>query len=77
MELQSGFNNGFHSLDDAILKRRFGCRKSHTVMGQKVESGSLIIDADSLKDNADFREMLCYINTNKDSQMKGAGGGVK
>ena len=77
LELQSGFNNGFHPLDDAILKRRFGCRKTHTVMGQKVESGSLIIDADSLKDNADFREMLCYINTNKDSQMKGAGGGVK
>lgn len=77
LELQSGTNNGFHPLTGEVLKNRFGCVKRHTLMRQKIETEEVLIDADSLKNNDEFREMLCYINTDKAFQMKGEGGGVK
>jgi len=77
LELQSATKNGFHPLDSTVLKRRFRCQKSHTVAGTKYEATSVIAEAESLENNVDFREILCYINTDEAAQMKGAGGGVK
>ena len=78
LELQSVEENGFKPLNNNILRRRFGCKKSHRMkyIG-KFEVESMLIDVDSLKDNSEFRHILGYINTNKNKQLKGAGGSVK
>lgn len=78
LELQSGWRkNTWYALNDVELKRRFGCQRSHTLYGEKVEVKDLIIDIDSLRGNKDFEEMLEFINTATGQQMKGAGGGEK
>lgn len=70
--------NGFSVLNDRKLKERFGCKKSHTVkfIG-KIESPSVLIDAESLYDIDEFKSLLGFINTNKNSQVKGSDGRVR
>ncbi|MBB5334728.1 phage head morphogenesis protein [Chryseobacterium koreense] len=73
LELQSPTSNGFKPLNSDILKRRFGCKKSHTTYGMKYKAPSTLIDIDNL--NVDgYSEMLGYINTATDEQKKGSKG---
>lgn len=77
LELQSPTNNGWHQLTNDVLKKRFGCKKSHTVAGQKLEARSEIFDIENAKGNQEFLDLLGYINTPADKQQKGAKGSVK
>lgn len=77
LEMQSAKNSGWHSLDNDVLRWRFGCKRSHTFYGQKLDLSNVLIDVDSLGKNAGFQEMLSYINTSKGSQQKGALGHEK
>ena len=77
LELQSAKVNGFKPLNDTVLKYRFGCKRSHTSYGMKYELSNILIDIDSLKGNQEFEQMLAYLNTATDQQMKGISGHVK
>ena len=77
LELQSATDNGFHKLTKQALKYRFGCQKSHTSLGIKYKVKNVLIDADSLKDNKEFRKILGYINTAGSDQKKGVAGYAK
>ena len=77
LELQTEIDNGFKNLNDKELKKRFGCQKSYASFGLKLKSRSVLIDIDSLKDNKEFKEILGYINTNVEKQVKGEGGYAK
>lgn len=77
LELQSMSNNGYHQLTNDTLKRRFGCTKSRSVAGFKLEQSVGIIDIDNFKNSKEFEELLGYINTAPEKQKKGVGGGIK
>ncbi|MEG1880443.1 MAG: hypothetical protein RR145_03895 [Oscillospiraceae bacterium] len=77
LELQDKKDNGFKKLTKAVLKSRFGCKKSHKTHGEKYEAKSILIDTNSLKGNKEFENILGYINTAKTKQKKGVGGHVK
>lgn len=78
LELQSGTNNGWQPFVKTTLRDRFGCRKTQrTFAGINLDSRIILMDADSFKGNDEFREILGYINTKKENQMKGAAGSVK
>jgi len=77
LEMQSDKDSGWHTLNNDVLRWRFGCKRSHTFYGQKLELPNVLIDVDSLGKNAGFQEMLSYINTSKGSQQKGALGHEK
>lgn len=77
LELQSATGNGWFRLTNDVLKRRFGCKKSHNVHGFKLEAANELIDIESLNGLDEFETLLGYINTAVESQMKGSGGYVK
>ena len=81
LELQSGqtsgYVNGFHELNDNVLKWRFGCKKSHSTYGLKYEVTNVLIDIETLQGNNDFAEILSYINTNEGAQLKSVHGNIK
>lgn len=77
LELQTETKNGFNVLTNRALKSRFGCKKSHSVMGLKYEKKNILIDIESLGQNDEFKRILGYINTDINKQLKGVGGGAK
>lgn len=82
LELQSAREIGWKSFDDygstaKTLQKRFGCQKSRTVYGTKMMQHSFMIDAESLYNSDEFRDLLGYINTAESAQKKGASGSVK
>ncbi|MGO5081155.1 phage minor head protein [Oscillospiraceae bacterium LCP25S3_E4] len=77
LELQSATNNGFKKLTTEVLKRRFGCKKSHSVLGNKYKVSNQLIECESLGNSKKFKEVLGYINTSEDKQKKGMSGSVK
>lgn len=77
LELQSAKNNGFHRLTNQILKDRFGCRKSRSVAGLKLEHSNVIIDIDKLDYGGEFSKILGYLNTSTELQRKGSDGHIK
>ena len=77
LELQSARIKGFQPLNGDELKRRFGCKKSHTFMGMKYSPRSYLIDCETLYNNYEFKEILGYINTAADEQKKGTLGTIK
>ena len=77
LELQDVSDKGFHPLTTSVLKERFKLQKSHTVHGIKWEALSTLIESESLYKNKDFIDLMAYINTADDSQLKGVGGGKK
>lgn len=72
LELQSATDNGWHTLDDLMLRYRFGCVKK-----RGYALSNRLMEIDKLIKSPDFAETLKYINTAADQQMKGAGGGIK
>lgn len=75
LELQSARNSGwtdFNGNPGYTLKNRFGCSSSSNYY-----STAYLTDLDDLKDNAEFRTILGYINTNESAQKKGVYGTIK
>lgn len=56
------------------LKDRFGVKTARSRMALY---GAHLVDCDKLKEDLKFQVALGFINTDKDKQEKGAGGGVK
>ncbi len=77
LELQSATSNGFKPLTDAVLKSRFGCKKSHSSYGTKLKASNQLIECESLGQSSEFQRLLGYINTAEGSQKKGVKGSVK
>lgn len=77
LELQSPKDNGWHRLTNDVLKKRFGCKKSHRIAGEKLEASSQLFDLGNAKGNDEFADLLGYINTAADKQQKGERGSVK
>lgn len=79
LELQSGEEdgNGWKELNKDVLKRRFGCKRSHSTYGIKYGVESTIVDIDNLKNYDAFEELLGFINTAEDAQKKGVWGTIK
>lgn len=73
----AGYERTVHRTMDYTLKNRFGCQRSHSVYGEKMEVSTMLIDVESLRDNDEFKEILGYINTNVNEQKKGKSGSVK
>lgn len=73
----AGYERTVHRTMDYTLKNRFGCQRSHSVYGEKMEVTTMLIDVESLRDNDEFKEILGYINTNVNEQKKGKSGSVK
>ena len=72
LELQSSNRNGWHPLDDNILRWRFGCVKRRSF-----DLPARMMEVEKLTKSPDFLEILKYINTDVNAQRKGAGGGIK
>ena len=77
LELQTNGENWFKKLTKQELKERFGCKKTHSISGIKVETSSVLIDANSLGGSDEFLDLLGYINTSRKTQMKGISGYAK
>lgn len=77
LELQSATSNGFKPLTDDVLKRRFGCKRSHSNYGTKLKASNQLIECESLGQSSEFQRLLGYINTAEGSQRKGVKGSVK
>ena len=83
LELQSKFQNGWMPFDRygsmaATLNKRFGCRKTVDKQFGKVwEKSVVLMDVESFNENAEFEQILGYINTAVESQKKGVTGDVK
>lgn len=77
LELQSRYQNGWKPLTQHELRHRFGCQRSHSSYGIKLEPADCIIDIELLKKNSGFQRMLGYINTKESEQKKGATGNIK
>ena len=76
--MQSGWRkNTWYDLNDTVLRHRFGCQRSHTTYGMKFEVSEVLMDISTLKGNPDFEELMEFINTSAERQMKGIGGGEK
>lgn len=74
LELQSAKYNGFKTFDMNALKNRFGCQKSYRRAGMAIAPPSMLIDIDTLKGNKEFNQILGFINTAKEKQLKGVDG---
>ena len=77
LELQDKTDNGFKQFTSQTLKKRFGCKQTHTIQGMKCKARSVLIDLDEFEDKEGFKEILGYINTLKNKQLKGANGSAK
>jgi len=71
LELQSAHNNGWHLLHDQVLYDRFGCGMN------KFDYPNFLIDVESLANSSEFLDILGYINTAENNQMKGESGHVR
>lgn len=74
LELQSFVKNGFKPFNMDVLKKRFSCQKSYKVAGKSISLSSILIDSDTLKGSKEFHQILGFINTAENKQVKGAGG---
>lgn len=73
LELQhQSDGNGWHSLNNDILKCRFGCESDRLI-----PSKSYMMNVNSLSKNNEFKNILGYINTAEQDQMKGTKGYVR
>ena len=77
LELQGKVNNGFKQFTIQTLKQRFGCKQTHTVQGHKAKARSLLIDINEFTNKNEFKEILGYINTPSNKQLKGENGNAK
>lgn len=77
IELQDKADNGFKQFTSQTLRKRFGCKQTHTVQGHKAKARSLLIDVNEFTNKDEFKEILGYINTPTNKQLKGVNGNAK
>lgn len=78
LELQGGDDrDGWHRLNNDVLKHRFHVHRSRSALGIKLTQSATLVDIESLKNCGDFETFLSYINTAPEKQKKGTGGGIK
>ena len=80
LELQSGIpeENGWQTLTSKGLRKRFGCLVSpERKYGMKIDGLATLMEVDSLKESREFLDLLGYLNTGAEDQLKGLEGGVK
>ena len=77
LELQDRENNGFKLFTARTLRDRFDCKQSHSLYGYTLKYKNILMEVDSFNNNKEFEEILGYINTQKDRQMKGRNGYAK
>lgn len=81
LELQSRIpeKNGFKTftISDRFLKKRFGCQKTMSTYGIKLEQQAYLANIETIVNNYEFQKMMGFINTRPESQMKGIDGDVK
>ena len=78
LELQTETHNGWFDLTTDALQRRFGCKKSRTSYGNKLQMRSGFFDVEKMGEHTgEFSELLGYINTDAGEAMRGAGGYAK
>lgn len=76
-ELQTPWGTEKKSVADT-LHDRFGCLKTASKFaGITMEHRVFLTDIDSFEPTVEFKEILGYINTDPDKQVKGVGGSVK
>ncbi|GEM_PF-266035 len=63
-------------LMDEKLLNRFKCQKTVKVLGKTADVDRFLIEADTLKSNDEFINLISFINTNIEKQMKGVDGDV-
>ena len=69
--------NVWHKLNHESLKSRFGCKKSRSTYGWRMNLTTRLVEADSLRGNDAFKDFLGYLNTSEGSEKKGEGGSAK
>ena len=69
LELQSAESNGWKNFTDDTLKSRFKCK-----ILRKYYQTAYLIELESLAKNREFIELMQYINTAENAQLKGIGG---
>ncbi len=74
---KSPIYNGWHRLDQTVLKYRFKAQKRHTAYGMALETENCMIEISKLYKDSGYKKMIGYINTQRDKQIKGIGGGLK
>lgn len=73
LELQHPLNgNGWHTLDDYKLYKRFRCNDS-----RMFSAASFLMDVDSMSKSRELQNILGFINTALFAQVKGAAGYVR
>ena len=82
LELQRELSdNGWKTLDDEVLKSRFGARKSYRDYNDLYFANYVpvtrLFDADSVRNCPLLGDVLQYMNTNANDQKKGVGGSAK
>lgn len=77
LELQDIENNGFKQFTTKTLKNRFGCKQSHSKYGYTLKKKNILMEVDSFKNNEEFKEIMGYLNTQDNKQMKGLSGHAK
>lgn len=71
LEMQSHYVNGFKPLDNSVLKKRFGAKKSHSTHGMKYKVKECLIPIDTIKQNtASYKKILAYINTKEKNRKR-------
>lgn len=78
LELQSPKDNGngWKPFTKNTLKQRFNCPKSQTVNGLKMPVRGYIADVDAFKQIEGFSDIIGYINTASEKQLKGKSGRI-
>lgn len=79
LELQDKENNKnkWYNLTIGELKNRFGAKQQNKSFGRVLTTTTTLVEIDSLFNNAQTLEILCYINTDEKYQQKGIEGGKK
>jgi len=77
LELQDKTDNGFKQFTSQTLKKRFGCKQTHTIQGYKAKARSLLINVEEFTNKNEFKKILGYINTLANKQLKGVNGSAK
>lgn len=76
LELQSPENSGWKLFTKNTLKKRFNCPRSQTRNGLKMPVRGYIAEVDAFKQIEGFSDIIGYINTADERQLKGKTGRI-
>ena len=74
LELQSSNKNGFKPLNETVLEYRFYAKHVNLENEKHYYTNDCLFDITDLKNKPEFRELLGYLNTYKNKELKGSKG---